>query len=136
MDTVSPAQRSALMARIRSKNTRPELTVRSLLHRIGYRFRLHDAKLPGRPDIVLPRHRKIILVHGCFWHGHDCQLASKPKSNTSYWSEKFASNRARDAKHKEALMASGWSVLELWECEIRQLEGLEETLRTFMTSMQ
>lgn len=136
MDTLSPAQRSALMSRIRSKNTHPELVVRSLLHRMGYRFRLHGPGLPGRPDIVLPRHRKIIFVHGCFWHGHNCRLASKPKSNTSYWSAKIASNRSRDERHRAALMAAGWSVLSLWECEIRRFEGLEDVLRSFMASTQ
>ncbi|RIV63261.1 very short patch repair endonuclease [Burkholderia pseudomallei] len=134
MDTITPAERSALMSRIRSENTRPEIAVRSILHRLGYRFRLHRKDLPGRPDIVLPRHRKIVLVHGCFWHGHTCRLASKPKSNESYWSTKIQANRARDARNLEALIQQGWSVLELWECEVRKLEGVEEKLRAFMLS--
>ena len=134
MDTITPEERSVLMGRIRSKNTRPELAVRSLLHRLGYRFRLHRRDLPGRPDIVLPKHRKVILIHGCFWHGHTCRLASKPKSNESYWSTKIESNRARDAQNIEALLLGGWSVLELWECEIRKFEGIEEKLLTFLTS--
>lgn len=134
MDTITPEERSALMARIRSKNTRPELAVRSLLHRLGYRFRLHRRDLPGRPDIVMPKHRKVILIHGCFWHGHTCRLASKPKSNESYWSTKIETNRARDARNLEALLLEGWSVLELWECEIRKFEGIEEKLLTFLTS--
>jgi DNA mismatch endonuclease, patch repair protein len=122
------------MGRIRSRNTQPELIVRSILHSLGYRFRLHRKDLPGRPDIVLPRHNKVVLVHGCFWHGHTCQLASKPKSNQSYWGPKIHANQIRDARNLEALLRGGWSVLELWECEIRRLEGLAEKLESFMNS--
>lgn len=132
MDTISREQRSALMSRIRSKNTKPELAVRSILHQLGYRFRLHRKDLPGRPDIVLPRHRKIVLVHGCFWHGHDCRLASKPKSNASYWSSKIARNRERDRKSVRELTEAGWIVLELWECEIRKGGDLVERISEFM----
>lgn len=132
MDTISKGARSALMSRIRSKDTKPELTIRSMLHRLGYRFRLHRKDLPGRPDIVLPRHRKIILVHGCFWHGHTCSLASNPKSNELYWTEKIARNRSRDARTLKELQAQGWEVLELWECEIRAACGLEERISAFM----
>ena len=134
MDTITKSERSALMARIRSKDTSPELVVRSLLHRCGYRFRLHRKDLPGRPDIVLPKYHKIILVQGCFWHGHRCQLASKPKSNTSYWSTKIQMNRVRDTRNMEALAAQGWNVLELWECDIRRATGLEQVLRDFMAT--
>src|ERR1035437_1512483 len=132
MDTISKAERSALMSRIRSKDTRPERTVRSILHWLGYRFRLHHPDLPGRPDIVLSRHRKIILVHGCFWHGHSCQLASKPKTNRVYWTQKLRNNRTRDANNRAALEEHGWAVLELWECEVRKMAGLEDKLRSFM----
>lgn len=132
-DTISPAQRSDLMSRIRSTNTKPEIAVRSLVHRLGYRFRLHRRELPGRPDIVLPRHRKIILVHGCFWHGHDCKLASKPKSNGEYWSAKIVSNKTRDAKNLAALSAENWRVLEIWECEVRRNEGLEDKVKNFLS---
>lgn len=132
MDTITPAERSALMSRIRSKDTKPEMAVRSLLHRMGFRFRIHRKDLPGRPDIVLPRHRKIVLIQGCFWHGHTCRLASKPKSNESYWSVKLETNRARDARNLAALIGQGWTVLELWECEIRHFEGLKEKLHAFM----
>lgn len=134
MDTITPAERSALMSRIGSKDTQPELAVRSLLHRLGYRFRVHRKDLPGWPDIVLPRHRKIILVQGCFCHGHTCRLASKPKSNEGYWSAKIEANRARDARNLDALVRQGWSVLELWECELRRFEGLEDQLRAFLQS--
>lgn len=132
MDTISSEERSALMSRIRSKNTLPELVVRSLLHRMGYRFRIHQRDLPGAPDIVLPRHKKIVLVHGCFWHGHFCRLASKPKSNSEYWSEKILRNKARDERNLKALEAAGWKVLELWECEIRKFDGLEIRLAKFL----
>lgn len=134
MDTISPAERSALMSRIRSKDTKPEITVRKILHSMGYRFRLHRKDLPGRPDIVLPRHRKAILVQGCFWHGHDCRLASKPKSNTGYWSEKILKNKERDTRNLAALQAAGWDVLELWECDVRRADNLEETLRNFLAA--
>lgn len=132
MDTLTPHARSKLMSRIPSKNTKPEIAVRSTLHQLGYRFRLHRKDLPGRPDIVLPRHRKIILVQGCFWHGHTCRLASKPKSNEGYWEPKIRANQARDARNLAALTDLGWSVLELWECDIKNRQGLESRLRKFM----
>jgi DNA mismatch endonuclease (patch repair protein) len=110
------------------------LAVRSILHRLGYRFRIHRKNLPGCPDIVLPKYRKIVLVHGCFWHGHTCRLASKPKSNEGYWSVKIQKNRARDIRNLEALVQQGWSVLELWECEVRKLDGIEEKLQAFIHS--
>lgn len=133
MDTISPAERSALMARIRSKDTKPEIAVRSIIHRLGFRFRLHRQDLPGKPDIVLPRHKKIVLVQGCFWHGHTCQLASKPKSNQAYWTPKIQNNQARDKRNLAALENQGWKVLELWECEVRRFTGLQERLREFLS---
>lgn len=132
MDNLSKADRSALMARIRSKNTNPERIVRSILHRLGFRFRLHTYDLPGKPDIVLPRHRKIILVHGCFWHGHSCALASKPKSNQDYWVEKIKANRKRDIRVKRNLIKQGWLIMQLWECEIRRGTRLVKDLKAFM----
>ena len=134
MDTISKEKRSALMARIRSKDTKPELVVRSILHRLGFRFRIHRKDLPGKPDIVLPRHHKIILVQGCFWHGHTCILASKPKSNQKYWQEKIKTNKLRDRRVKRELIKQGWSVFELWECEIRKRTGLIEKIEAFMRS--
>ena len=122
------------MSRIRSKDTKPELVVRSIVHRLGYRFRLHRKDLPGRPDIVLPRHRKIILVQGCFWHGHTCKLASKPKANSSYWAGKIAGNSARDARNIALLRDAGWQVMEVWECDVRKAVGLEEKLLRFLES--
>ncbi|NKI93910.1 DNA mismatch endonuclease (patch repair protein) [Rhizobacter sp. SG703] len=108
--------------------------MRSILHRLGYRFRLHRKDLPGKPDIVLPRHRKIVLVQGCFWHGHTCRLASKPKSNSGYWEQKIAGNKARDARNIEALQERGWIVLEVWECDVRANVHLEKLLQRFMMS--
>ena len=132
IDTLTPDQRSRLMSRIRSRDTTPELVVRSMLHRMGYRFRLHRKDLPGKPDVVLPRHRKVVLVHGCFWHGHGCKLGPVPKSNQGYWSPKIAGNRARDARNAVALAELGWQVLELWECQILDLEGTEQRIKEFM----
>lgn len=134
MDTISREQRSLLMARIRSKDTKPERSIRSLLHMMGYRFRLHRKDLPGKPDIVLARHMKIVLVQGCFWHGHSCRLASKPKSNSSYWQAKIAANRNRDRANIAALKRAGWRILELWECDIRAGRRIEQRLRRFMSS--
>ncbi|MNY40335.1 Very short patch repair protein [compost metagenome] len=103
-----------------------------MLHRMGFRFRIHRKDLPGRPDIVLPRHKKAVLVHGCFWHGHLCKIAPGPKSNTAYWSPKIEANRSRDQRNRIALASLGWQVLELWECEIRDLQQTEERLRAFL----
>lgn len=119
-------RRSALMSRIRSGNTRPEITVRKLLHALGYRVRLHRRDLPGKPDIVLPRHQLAIFVHGCFWHQHPgCQLASKPKTRQDYWEPKLAGNVRRDRLAQEALAALGWRVEIIWECDTRKPEQLE-----------
>lgn len=120
------------MSRIGGKNTKPELIVRTVLHRMGYRFRLHRKDLPGCPDIVLPRHKKVVLVHGCFWHGHLCKIAPGPKSNPGYWSPKIAKNRERDERNRTALVGLGWDVLELWECEIRDLQRTEKRLSAFL----
>ncbi len=122
-DTVTTAVRSRMMAGIRGKNTAPELLVRRLLHRMGFRFRLHSAHLPGRPDIVLAKHGVAIFVHGCFWHQHaGCRYASIPSSNRPFWVRKFQRNMERDVQVKDALAASGWRVLTIWECKIRDCE--------------
>jgi DNA mismatch endonuclease (patch repair protein) len=135
LDRITTEQRSALMARIRSKDTKPELVVRSLVHRLGYRFRLHRKDLPGRPDIILPRHKKIILVQGCFWHGHiGCNIASKPKSNQAYWVSKLEGNRARDQRNLCALKELGWEVFELWECEIADEKSVVKKISKFLRS--
>jgi DNA mismatch endonuclease (patch repair protein) len=111
--------RSWNMSRIRSKDTKPEIRLRSSLHRIGFRFRKNDKKLPGKPDIVLPKYRTIILVHGCYWHRHEgCKRATTPKSNTEFWIKKFKRNIARDEEVKSELESMGWHVIIVWECEI------------------
>lgn len=129
MDKVSPEKRSWTMAQVKGKNTRPERLVRSILHRIGFRFRLHDAKLPGKPDIVLPKHRAVVFVHGCFWHRHPgCFRASTPTGNAAYWSGKFSRTMMRDAKNKALLESLGWRVFIVWECELRDAQDLSARL--------
>jgi DNA mismatch endonuclease (patch repair protein) len=119
MDTLTPEKRSWLMSRVRGKDTKPELIVRSLLHRSGLRFSLRRNDLPGRPDIVMPKHNTVVFVHGCFWHRHkSCKLARLPKSNTSFWKNKFETNVARDCRNQRKLRALGWRVIVLWECGI------------------
>lgn len=121
------------MQRIRSQNTKPELLVRRLLHRLGYRFRLHARDLPGRPDIVFRTRRKVIFVHGCFWHMHSaCREGRVPKTRSSYWTEKLTRNVERDADHMRAFDELGWGVLVLWECELQATEELAERLSTFL----
>ena len=120
------------MARIGSKNTAPELIVRRLLHALGYRFRLHRKDLPGTPDIVLPGRRKAILVHGCFWHGHGCRIGQPPKSRPEFWGPKLDRNRTRDAEKETQLRGAGWDVKTIWQCEIKDLTGLETQLVEFL----
>lgn len=133
MDTLTPAERSARMSRIRSKDTTPELRVRSLLHRSGYRYRLHRDDLPGSPDIVFARRSKVIFVHGCFWHAHrKCKIANQPKSRQRYWSDKFAANISRDKRNTRRLRRSGWEVCVVWECETRNAKLLETRLKAFL----
>jgi DNA mismatch endonuclease (patch repair protein) len=133
-DILSPAQRSAMMARIRGRNTKPELIVRSILHRLGYRFRLHSARLPGHPDIVLARHRAVIMVHGCFWHRHRaCKYAYSPKSRREFWTAKFRKNQLRDKRTESALRKLGWRVLVVWECETSDQHELIHKLQRFLS---
>jgi DNA mismatch endonuclease (patch repair protein) len=121
------------MARVKSRDTSPERRVRSLLHRLGFRFRLHRKDLPGSPDIVLPRHRVAILVHGCFWHGHDCRRgARQPATNADYWRAKIQRNRERDFRTVAALTDMSWRVIVVWECELKQLENLGQKLLHFI----
>ena len=129
-DILSKAGRSALMRRIGARDTKPELVVRSLLHRGGLRFRLHARELPGSPDIVLPRHRTVVFVHGCFWHRHaGCRLAYIPKSNLNFWQTKFDGNVRRDRRKADALRKSGWRVVTVWECQTKAPTRLEEKLK-------
>lgn len=118
------------MAQIRAKDTKPEKIVRSLLHKMGFRFRIHRSDLPGTPDIVLPRHKTIIFVHGCFWHFHEgCKEAILPKTNTEYWREKLYKNIKRDQINNQELEKIGWNVLEIWECEIQDLRILSTKIK-------
>jgi DNA mismatch endonuclease, patch repair protein len=129
VDTFSREQRSEIMKRIRSVDTRAEIVVRSLLHRAGFRFRLHNKQLPGKPDIVLKRYRTVIFVHGCFWHGHaDCREGRRPKSNTEYWNRKLDRNLSRDAANAERLQELGWKRIVVWECELKNKESLKQRL--------
>jgi DNA mismatch endonuclease, patch repair protein len=129
VDHISPEHRSRNMSLIRSKDTRPEITVRSVLHRLGYRFRKNVKKLPGTPDIVLPKYKTIIFVHGCFWHCHEgCRKSNKPKSNSDYWNSKLLKNMERDIKHQKNLADLGWQVSVIWECETKNKEDLESKL--------
>jgi len=125
--------RSEMMAAVRSKNTRPEMLVRRLVHGSGYRYRLHRSDLPGKPDLVLPSRRKVIFVHGCFWHQHGCALSHMPKTNVSYWAPKLQRNQARDREHLKALRAAGWKCLVLWECELNKPAPLLRRLSKFLS---
>lgn len=121
------------MRRIRKRDTKPELVVRRLAHALGFRFRLHRCDLPGTPDLVLPRHRSVIFVHGCFWHQHrGCRLARQPKTRLEYWLPKLARNVERDLRTRNALEAAGWRCLVVWECETRDGEALRGILRRFL----
>ena len=132
VDNRTEASRSALMGRIGSKNTAPELIVRRLLHSLGYRFRLHRKDLPGTPDIVLPARRKAIFVHGCFWHAHGCRIGQPPKSRPEFWEPKLARNRARDEENSRDLEHAGWDVLTVWQCETKDKATLADLLEKFL----
>lgn len=133
MDTLTKAERSERMARIRSKNTKPELRVRRLVHGLGYRFRLYRKDLPGSPDLVFPSRRKVVFVHGCFWHAHEnCAVANRPKSRSDFWNAKFQRNRVRDGKNQACLERDGWRVLTVWECETKSGERLAARLLRFL----
>ncbi|HEX9983502.1 MAG TPA: DNA mismatch endonuclease Vsr [Thermoanaerobaculia bacterium] len=133
VDVHTKEQRSRNMAAIRGRDTKPEMTVRRLVHRLGYRFRLHRRDLPGRPDLVLPRHRAVIFVHGCFWHHHDCRYGRVvPATRAEFWRKKRDENVARDARNLAALHEQSWRVLVVWECWTRQPRDLESRLTTFL----
>ena len=133
-DTFDKEKRSWVMSRVSSKNTKPEIVVRRMLWSMGFRYRLYVAKLPGKPDIVFPGRKKVVFVHGCFWHGHEhCKLASIPQTNVEYWTAKLGRNMERDKKNKAALQAEGWKVLIVWECELKDRDLLQQKLRYFMT---
>lgn len=130
MDTFSPKERSDIMRRVQSKNTTPEMTVRSLLHRLGFRFRLHRKDLPGNPDIILPKHSTVVFVHGCFWHRHaGCSRASTPATRRDYWLPKFKRTVERDRATRKELSQLGWNVIVVWECELRDKGVAAERLQ-------
>ncbi|MBO9712470.1 very short patch repair endonuclease [Sphingomonas sp.] len=128
-DIVSKETRSRMMAQVRNKNTKPEMRVRRALHAAGFRFRLHRRDLAGRPDVVLPKYRTAVFVHGCFWHGHDCPRGKRPSSNAAFWAAKIETNIARDLAAVERLSAAGWRVETIWECD------LEEKTRTLIARL-
>ena len=133
MDRLTAEERSKTMRRIRSKNTAPEMTVRKLLFSLGYRYRLHPKHLPGKPDLAFPGRKRAIFVHGCFWHQHEgCRDACRPSSNLDYWLPKLERNKVRDRQRIEQLEALGWSCLIVWECELRDIEGVEAKAVAFL----
>ncbi len=137
MDNLSPQDRSWCMSQIRSRGMKPELAVRSMVHRMGYRFRLHRRDLPGKPDLTLPRHRAVIFVNGCFWHWHPdpvCPIAGLPKSNLEYWEPKLTRTRTRDQEHTSKLEASGWRVLVVWECQLGNPEDALSLISEFFAA--
>lgn len=127
--------RSEMMARVRAKDTAPELMVRKMLHSFGFRFRLHQKTLPGKPDIVLPKYSTVIFVNGCFWHSHTCKKGqTKPKSNADFWNQKINDNVERDCRNKAELHQLGWKVIEVWECQAKNTELLTETLSELLVN--
>lgn len=133
MDTLTPVERSARMALVRGKDTKPEMVVRRLVHGLGYRYRLHRRDLPGTPDLVFPARRKVILVHGCFWHRHArCALARLPKSRVEFWLPKLTANAERDARNERALRRLGWGVMKIWECQLGDTARLASRIGRFL----
>jgi DNA mismatch endonuclease, patch repair protein len=135
MDTLTPRERSERMSKVRSADTRPEMVVRRLVHGMGYRYRLHRKDLPGKPDLVLPGRRKVIFMHGCFWHRHgdpECRLARLPKSRLDFWVPKLTANKERDARVQVRLEELGWDVMTVWECQVRDAEALKKKISEFL----
>lgn len=135
MDSLTIRERSERMSRIKSGNTKPEMMVRRLVHGMGFRYRLHSARLPGRPDLVFAGRNKVIFVHGCFWHRHEsanCKLGRLPKSRLDFWLPKLEANKARDMRVQEELGALGWKVLVIWECELKNQENLAKRIKKFL----
>lgn len=132
-DRFSADERSAIMRRVRSVDTCPELRLRKMIHQLGFRFRLHRKSLPGTPDVVLARQKKVVFVHGCYWHQHSCDRAKRPATNRVYWNRKLDKNVERDKKNLRLLRQQGWRVLTVWECELRKPERLQRRLARFLT---
>jgi DNA mismatch endonuclease (patch repair protein) len=137
VDKLTPEHRSWNMSRIKSSNTKPELIVRSILHRMGFRFRLHRKDIPGKPDIVLPKYKTVIFVHGCFWHRHEgCKYAYTPKSRVDFWEAKFSSNIKRDIKVKKQLDELNWNIFVIWECELSDINSLRKKIQKYFNRLQ
>ena len=132
MDNLTPEQRSHQMAKIRSSDTKPEMIVRRLVHGMGYRYRLHRPDLKGKPDLVFGPRKKVIFVHGCFWHGHKCALGRIPKTRIEFWKSKIDSNRLRDERQVAFLETNGWGVLVVWECQLRPIDELKQRIQEFL----
>lgn len=134
MDTLSPAERSERMAKIRCKDSNPEMKLRRLVHGMGFRYRLHSKNLPGKPDIVFSRRRAVIFMHGCFWHRHEgCALARLPKSRVDFWKKKLEANKQRDQNNQELLESRGWRVLVVWECQLNDTTEISRIVREFLS---
>lgn len=131
-DSLSPALRSRNMSRVRGKDTASEMLVRRLVHRMGFRYRLHRRDLPGTPDLVFSSRRKVIFVHGCFWHQHNCKRGKRPSSNVEFWNAKLDGNSRRDKTNILSLQKNNWSVLVVWECETKQLDVLSRRIQRFL----
>ncbi|MGH6853964.1 MAG: very short patch repair endonuclease [Aestuariivirga sp.] len=134
MDHVPPNKRSQIMAAVKSRDTGPEVAIRRALHRRGYRYALHSVDLPGKPDLVFRSRRKVVFVHGCFWHGHRCKKGHLPKSKVTFWATKVAANKARDRKVAVSLRRQGWSVLTVWQCKITEMDKLVDIIARFLES--
>lgn len=132
VDSLTPEQRSQRMSRIHGKNSKAEMLVRRLVHGMGYRYRLHVSKLPGKPDLVFRKRRKVIFIHGCFWHRHDCHLGRLPKSRLDFWLPKLEKNKVRDQTNRDTLTALGWDQLVIWECELKDRDALGGRLTRFL----
>lgn len=132
---MTSVERSRIMRAVKSQDTKPELAVRQMVHRLGYRYRLHRKDLPGKPDLVFPSRRKVIFVHGCFWHGHNCKRGARvPKTNRKYWENKIKRNRDRDQSTYKSLLAEGWASLTIWECELKDLKSVQRMATEFLES--
>lgn len=132
-DNLTKEQRKNVMSSVKQRHTKPEIAIRKLLHRYGFRFRLHNKKLPGTPDIVLPKYKAVIFVHGCFWHQHEgCRKARRPTSNVEFWNEKLDRNAERDTRKESELKNLGWKVLIIWDCEIKDGDSLIEKIKHFL----
>lgn len=129
---MNPEARSALMSRIKSKNTKPEITVRKILYSLGYRYRIHRKELPGSPDVIFSKRKKVIFIHGCFWHAHDCGRGFKPKTNVDFWKKKLDKNCERDRLVEKQILEIGWQSLTIWECQLKNETQLIDLLKDFL----